>query len=74
MVYRERRAERTKTCVLCSGGGIIKLSAVGAEGTCWHCHGEGETKYVTMEGGWIQCYCKQQPRRRPSQGPNLRSF
>ncbi|KAM3515534.1 hypothetical protein MY11210_000907 [Beauveria gryllotalpidicola] len=67
MVYREKAVERIKTCALCNGAGLVRLLAKNAEGICWYCYGEGETRYRTVDGGWIECYCKQQPRRRPSQ-------
>ncbi|KAM3546226.1 hypothetical protein ARSEF1564_000921 [Beauveria bassiana] len=67
MVYREKVVDKIKTCALCNGVGIVKLLAKNAEGICWYCCGEGETKYRAVDAGWIQCYCKQQLKRRPSQ-------
>ncbi|KAM3438299.1 hypothetical protein MY4824_003321 [Beauveria thailandica] len=67
MVYREKAVDRIKTCALCNGAGIVRLLAKNAEGICWYCYGEGETSYRAVDAGWIQCYCKQQLKRRPSQ-------
>ncbi|KAM3441762.1 hypothetical protein NHJ13734_002703 [Beauveria thailandica] len=67
MVYREKAVDRIKTCALCNGAGIVRLIAKNAEGICWYCYGEGETSYRAVDAGWIQCYCKQQLKRRPSQ-------
>lgn len=73
MVWHEQRVEKTTMCVLCGGVGSIKLESNRDGGPCWHCHGEGETKYAGTEGDWIKCHCKQPPRRRASQRTRPRS-
>lgn len=59
-VWQEKKVEKTKPCVLCSG--CKWFFPQRAKAYCWHCHGLGETKYTDTEAGWIICSCTLRPK------------